>query len=132
MITYFKKIFTKETKMEPLAKLYISSVKVKGIFGDGKYHLLKAIKDSGSIQEAARKLKRSYRKAWGDIKVAEKGFGCALVVRMRGGRSGGSTVLTDFGLQLLREWRKYRVEIDSNMKRSFNKHLKKLVVNKGK
>ena len=118
--------------MNPLAKLYISSVKVKGIFGDGKYHLLKAIKDSGSIQEAARKLKRSYRKAWGDIKVAEKGFGRALVVRVRGGRSGGSTVLTDFGLQLLREWKKYRAEIDSNMKKSFNKYLKKLVIHKGK
>lgn len=118
--------------MEPLVKLYISSAKVKGIFGDGKYHLLKAIKDSGSIQEAARKLKRSYRKAWGDIKVAEKGFGRALVVRTRGGRSGGSTVLTDFGLQLLREWKKYRTEIDSNMKSSFNKHLKKLVIHKGK
>ena len=118
--------------MNPLAKLYISSVKVKGIFGDGKYHLLKAIKDSGSIQEAARKLKRSYRKAWGDIKVAEKGFGRALVVRTRGGRTGGSTVLTDFGLQLLKKWRKYRTEIDTNMKKSFNKHLEKLVIHKGK
>ena len=118
--------------MEPLAKLYISSVRIKGIFGDGKYHLLKAIRDSGSIQEAARKLKRSYRKAWGDIKVAERGFRRALVVRTRGGRSGGSTVLTDFGLQLLREWKKYRAEIDLNMKKSFTKHLKKLLVNKGK
>ena len=118
--------------MEPQAKLYISSVKVKGIFGDGKYLLLKAIKDCGSIQDAAHRLGRSYRKAWGDIKVAEKGFGQALVVRMRGGRSGGSTVLTDFGLQLLKEWKKYRREIDSNMKKSFNKHLKKVVVIKEK
>jgi len=116
--------------MEPLAKLYISSAKVKGIFGDGKYHLLKAIQDYGSIQEAAKKLRRSYRKAWGDIKVAEKGFGQALVVRTRGGRSGGSTILTEFGLHLLKEWKKYRREIDSNMKKSFNKHLKKVLGNK--
>jgi molybdate transport system regulatory protein len=118
--------------MEPLAKLYISSTTVKGIFGDGKYYLLKAIQESGSIQEAARKLKRSYRKAWGDIKVAEKGFGQALVVRTRGGKSGGSTILTDFGLQLLKEWKEYRREIESNMKKSFNKHLKKVVVIKEK
>ena len=118
--------------MKPLVKLYISSVKIQGIFGDGKYLLLKAIKDSGSIQEAAGKLKRSYRKAWGDIKVAEKGFGRALVVRTRGGKNGGSTILTDFGIQLLKEWKKYRAEIDSNMKKSFNKHLKKVLINKEK
>lgn len=118
--------------MEPLAKLYISSKKVKGIFGDGKYHLLKSIEDHGSIQEAARELGRSYRKAWGDIKVAEKGFGQALVVRTRGGRYGGSTTLTDFGLQLLKEWKKYRREIDLNMKKSFNKYLNKMLAEKEK
>ncbi len=109
------------------AKLFISSTKVDGLFGDGKWRLLQAIKRHGSIQKAADELGRSYRKAWGDIKRAEEGLGRRLVSKHRGGTSGGSTQLTDFGLQLLKGWKTFQSEVRGNMKKSYNKHLKMIV-----
>lgn len=113
--------------MKPNAKLFISSPDVAGLFGDGKWRLLHAIKQYGSIQKAAQELGRSYRKAWGDIKRAEEGTGRQLVTKVRGGTSGGSTQLTDFGLQLLREWELYRNEVQTSLEQSYNRHLKRLL-----
>lgn len=113
--------------MEPHAKLFISSKKIEGLFGDGKWLLLKAIKKHGSIQKAAHELGRSYRKAWGDIKRAEQGLGHPLVTKIRGGTSGGSTRLTDFGLELLKGWKLYQKEVRSCMKKSSKKYLKKIL-----
>ena len=109
------------------AKLFISSEKVDGLFGDGKWRLLKSVEKHGSIQKAADELGRSYRKAWGDIKRAEEGLGRQLVIKLRGGTNGGSTQLTDFGLQLLGAWKKYRSEVKSGMTKSYKKHLNNIV-----
>ncbi len=109
------------------AKLFISSEKVDGLFGDGKWKLLKAVEKHGSIQKAADELGRSYRKAWGDIKRAEEGLGRQLVIKIRGGTSGGSTQLTDFGLQLLKAWKSYRAEVKSGLKKAYKKHVHRIV-----
>ena len=113
--------------MKPNAKLFISSPSVDGLFGEGKWRLLNAIKKHGSIQKAANELGRSYRKAWGDIKRAEEGLGRQLVKKLRGGTSGGSTQLTEFGRQLLKGWKQYRNEVQSYIKQSYNTHLKKII-----
>ncbi len=113
--------------MQPHGKLYLSAKNGKGLFGDGKYQLLKAIQEHGSIQVAAQKLGRSYRKAWGDIRSSEKEFGRALVIKTRGGKCGGSTVLTDFGSVFIKKWEKYKSAVESCMAKSFDKFLKQLV-----
>jgi molybdate transport system regulatory protein len=115
--------------MKPHNKLFISSGNITGSFGDGKWRLLNAVKKYGSIQKAATALGRSYRKAWGDIKRAEEAFGRPLVVKNRGGTSGGSTELTDFGLQLLKGWSKYRSEVEIFIEKSYKRHLQPFIEN---
>lgn len=116
--------------MKPHNKLFISSDNITGSFGDGKWRLLNAIKKHGSIQKAATELGRSYRKAWGDIKRAEEAFGRRLVLKNRGGNSGGSTELTEFGLELLKGWSNYRREVKSSIEKSYKKHLQPFIENK--
>jgi molybdate transport system regulatory protein len=113
--------------MEPHAKLYILSGKDEGLFGDGKWSLLMAVREQGSIQEAARELGRGYRKAWGDIKNAEEAFGRTIVKKTRGGAAGGATELTEFGIHLLDAWEKYRTEVSSCMSGAFKKHMKPIL-----
>ena len=113
--------------MEPHAKLFLYSSEAEGVFGDGKWRLLVAVGEHGSIQEAARRLGRGYRKAWGDIKRAEEGFGRRIVRKMRGGPSGGRTELTEFGNQLLDAWTCYRTEVRSCMNEAFAKHLEDII-----
>ena len=114
-------------EMEPHAKLFLFSKDTEGLFGDGKWRLLVAVREHGSIQEAARRLGRGYRKAWGDIKRAEEGFGRRIVRKIRGGQSGGRTELTEFGSRLLDAWARYRTEVRSCMDDAFSKHLEDLI-----
>ncbi|MDO8904354.1 substrate-binding domain-containing protein [Hydrogenophaga sp.] len=59
--------------------------------------LLAAVKESGSIAQAARELGLSYRHSWGLVRQAERLFGQALLTR---GRGQGSS-LTDLGQTLI-------------------------------
>jgi molybdate transport system regulatory protein len=104
-------------------KLFLNSDNGAAVFGSGKWKLLAAIDELGSIQKAAESLDRSYRKAWGDIKSAESGFGKKLVVTVRGGRSGGETKLTEFGKQFLSAWNSYYLSVDQFMKNAYNENL---------
>jgi molybdate transport system regulatory protein len=49
------------------------------IFGPGRDGLLKAIEECHSLNAAAKKLKMSYRAAWGRIKASEERLGIKLV-----------------------------------------------------
>lgn len=117
----------KGREMKPHAKLFLFSSETEGLFGDGKWRLLVAVRDHGSIQEAARRLGRGYRKAWGDIKRTEQGFGRRIVRKRRGGPSGGRSELTEFGNQLLDAWARYRAEVQSSMNDAFSKHLEGVI-----
>ena len=46
------------------SKIWIES-NGKILLGEGRVQLLKAIKETGSLSKAAKKLKMSYKKAWG-------------------------------------------------------------------
>ena len=85
-------------------KLWISSDTSDGSFGTAKVRLLEAICETGSLQEAARTLGMSYRKAWGDLKKAEECLQCRLIEKTRGGQGGGRTVVTDQGRRVIRAY----------------------------
>jgi molybdate transport system regulatory protein len=113
--------------MKPRAKLFIFDREREGMFGDGKYELLKTIAEEGSIRKAAGKLGRGYRKAWGDIERTEKALGKRLVRKRRGGSAGGATELTEFGRFLVERWEMYRQKVSSCMEEAFEEYLGKII-----
>lgn len=56
--------------------------------------LLEAIDKYGSINQAAKEINISYRKAWSYIGTMEERLGIKLVDRRAGGRNGGGATLT--------------------------------------
>ena len=114
-------------KLRARFKLWLSTREVEGIFGDGKWRLLKVIETEGSLKAASKKLRISYRKAWGDLKKAEECLGIALVKKQRGGNMGGRTGLTDQGKKWLKAYARFRGDIDKAMKKAYEKHMKELV-----
>jgi molybdate transport system regulatory protein len=73
----------KESKIEPGIRLFLLNEEGEGLFGDGRFKLLKEVRDRGSIVKAAESLGRGYRKAWEDIRRVEEGFGREIVIKSR-------------------------------------------------
>ena len=73
--------------------------------GPGKVTVLESIRDSGSISQAARMMKMSYRSAWVLVDSMNTLFRKPVVNTTLGGRGGGSATLTDFGADVIRRYR---------------------------
>jgi molybdate transport system regulatory protein len=73
--------------------------------GPGKIRLLEAIERTGSISQAGRALGMSYRRAWLLIDDMNQCFRDAVVSARPGGAQGGGAVLTEFGAELVRDYR---------------------------
>jgi molybdate transport system regulatory protein len=116
--------------VSPRMKLFLSTKTTEGVFGNGKWALLDAVRTSGSISTAAKLLGRSYRKAWGDIRRAEDGLKMPLVETTRGGRSGGQAKVTGECSQLLDAWKQFRGEVEAAMEQAFDRHMRSCLVRK--
>lgn len=89
--------------MEIKSKLWIE-VDGEPVFGRGRRFLLNAIDEYGSINQAAKEINISYRKAWSYIKAMEERLGIKLVDRQAGGKNGGGAVLTKDAREFLKKY----------------------------
>jgi len=100
-------------------KLWLSSVTGEGIMEEDRYRLLQLIKEKGSLKAAADDMKISYRKAWGDLKKAEELLGYDLIIRQRGGKSGGQSQLTGKALKLLEAYEVLHTKMDDAVEKAY-------------
>jgi len=75
------------------------------VLGPGKIRLLEEIGRSGSISQAGRSLKMSYRRAWLLVDDLNRCFRSPVVTTQPGGAHGGGAVLTALGQELIKEYR---------------------------
>ena len=72
-----------------------------------KYQLLQSILDTGSLTNAAKEIKVSYRTALNYIEKMESALDVKIVSTTKGGKGGGGgTSLTDDGYSILKECKK--------------------------
>ena len=114
-------------KLRVRFKLWLSTKNVEGVFGDGKWRLLRIIDSEGSLNAASKALRISYRKAWGDLSKAEAYLNIALLEKHRGGRMGGATCLTKQGKEWVKAYTKFRSEIEKAAEKAYEKHIQELL-----
>jgi molybdate transport system regulatory protein len=85
-----------------LLRLYLSSERP---LGPGKIKILESIRDGGSISQAAREMRMSYRSAWLLVDSMNTQFKQPVVSTVLGGKGGGSATLTAFGATLIERYR---------------------------
>jgi molybdate transport system regulatory protein len=78
--------------------------------GPGRIALLREIRDHGTITQAARAMKISYKGAWDTIEGMNNLAGEPLVKRAAGGRGGGATRLTARGERLVENFERIDAE----------------------
>lgn len=73
--------------------------------GPGKIALLEALAATGSIAAAGRQHGMAYRRAWLLVDEMNRMFKQPVVIARGGGKAGGGSALTDFGVRLVQHYR---------------------------
>jgi molybdate transport system regulatory protein len=94
--------------------LHVRVVLDSGVaIGPGKAELLEAIRETGSIAAAGRRMGMSYRRAWTLIEELNAVFSTPLVEAAKGGAGGGGASLTQLGARLLAAYRTIEQEAEA-------------------
>ncbi|MEI7840405.1 MAG: TOBE domain-containing protein [Methylococcaceae bacterium] len=94
---------TTHTQNNDISPLWVTgNLQLAGILDSRIIELLKAINQSGSLNQAAKQVGLSYKGAWQIIERANNSSPKTLVTTAIGGTKGGGTVLTDAGHALIR------------------------------
>jgi molybdate transport system regulatory protein len=100
-------------KLKIKYKIWIETEDSKGVFGDGKWRLLKSIHETGSLKEAMNKHNLSYRKTWDNLNKIEETLGFEIINKQRGGKTGGTTTLTPAGEAIVKAFDKFHSKYDT-------------------
>jgi molybdate transport system regulatory protein len=95
--------------------------------GIGKIELLEGIARTGSLSEAARQMRVSYRRAWLLLADLNASFDEPVARASTGGRGGGGAVLTPFGERLIAAYRRMETRLQpltGSYFQEFGKHVK--------
>jgi molybdate transport system regulatory protein len=100
-----------EVKIKAGGRIWIELSQGSSI-GQGKISLLEKASSLGSLRQAAIEMGISYRQAWYKINQMNSEASEPLLILTRGGKEGGSAVLTDFGKKIIEEY--YHLQSDFN------------------
>jgi molybdate transport system regulatory protein len=70
-------------------------------FGPGRVELLERIDQTGSINQAAKEMRMSYKKAWDMITMLNKQAKQPVVILQAGGEKGGGARITEEAKELI-------------------------------
>lgn len=87
--------------------------------GPGRIELLEGIQRSGSLSQAARDMKMSYRRAWLLMKSLNSALAGPASVAAKGGRRGGGATVTALGRELIRAYRSFEARVTRESQRRF-------------
>ncbi len=91
-----------------------------GAIGPGKIRLLEAIQKTGSISQAGRSLRMSYRRAWLLVDDLNRCFREPVVTTQPGGTRGGGAALTRFGREVIKKYRSIETQATGAAKRQLH------------
>jgi len=78
-------------------------------FGPGPVELLEYIELTGSINQAAKKMEMSYKKAWEIVNHLNSITRRPLVITATGGEKGGGSTISDEARELIEYYRQLRL-----------------------
>ncbi|MBW6497032.1 MAG: LysR family transcriptional regulator [Bacteroidales bacterium] len=107
-------------------KIWVETDSHVSILGEGKWKLLKAIKETGSLKAAVESMGLTYRQTWTKLKNIEEKLGFPIIEKTRGGSEGGQTTLTPQGEKIVEFFDKVYHEFEPSVKSIFQELLDEL------
>lgn len=90
-------------------------------FGKGPLLLLKGVKESGSLSEAAKAMGMSYNKAYNLIRLIEGRLGYKLIESKSGGTKGGGSYLTKEAEALMQLYGEFFTECERSIQEIYKR-----------
>jgi molybdate transport system regulatory protein len=106
LVSWFDRVMSESGAAPPALRLRIRVMLARETpFGPGKADLLEAIRETGSMAAAGRRLGMSYQRAHDLVAAMNLHFVEPVVARAKGGAHGGGSALTPFGEEVLAAYR---------------------------
>lgn len=96
-----KYIFKSNITVKVNGSLWLESADLH-FFGPGPVELLERIAETGSISEAAKAMKMSYKKAWELVNTLNEQTVNPVVIPRIGGEKGGGSTITAEAMELIK------------------------------
>ena len=91
------------------------------IFGPGRLQLLEHIEQTGSINQAAKIMNMSYKKAWQMISSMNEHAIKPLIITQTGGSSGGGALVTAEGHEIINYYKDLQVRFQAFLEQESKK-----------
>ena len=85
---------------------------------------MRRVDETGSIQAAAAQMNMSYSKGWKMVNQAEKEMGFLFLERNKGGKNGGSSLITEEGRLFLERYHEMEGELKAAGRRLFEQYFR--------
>lgn len=108
--------------MELRHDIKIRIAREKPFYGPGSHHLLQLTSETSSLREACRNMGISYSKGRKIIALMEQQFGERVIESKQGGKAGGRSVVTEKGLELMRNYAEFCSEANHKVGELFVKY----------
>lgn len=115
---------SKYKHLVPNYKIWLETADHQGVLGDGKWQLLKAIDETGSLKAAIEKLGLSYRKTWNNLQQIEERLGFPILETSRGGSDKGNTSLTKEGKKIVRAFDRFHTTAEESIRKALETFMK--------
>jgi molybdate transport repressor ModE-like protein len=93
-------------------RVWVETTRGQPAITDAGADLLEQIEVCGSLSEAARRLRFSYRRAWMLLDAMNRRWPGELATTAVGGRRGGGAKLTELGRHVLRTYRDLQLQLE--------------------
>ena len=94
---------------------------VEPFFGPGRLQLLENIEKTGSINQAAKNMNMSYKKAWQMINSMNSQTKMPIILTQTGGSSGGGAIVSEDGRELMHYYQnlqeRFQIFLDQELKK---------------
>jgi len=120
MATSIKQIVKKKNKLTINGRLWLESNGSR-FFGPGPLELLERINETGSINQAAKQMKMSYKKAWEIINTLNEQSAQPLILTQAGGSSGGGSFISEEAKELITYYKGLRERFKTFLKKESEK-----------
>ena len=103
----------------------ISLVREKTFYDPHTHQLLRLTEETASLRESCRQMGISYSKGRGMISLIEEQLGLSVIESRQGGKSGGYSLVTEEGKELMRKYTEFCAEAKQNIYKLFEAYFTK-------